>query len=233
MITIHWHQWPARDQDDENYAHHEEEYTGDVPDESAGRFNITGGRGQYALFDDGEFLGEFTSVAAAKAAARARPKSPYVYVPPPSRPHVEYPKHYRSEKKMLGRNVIRTMRYCGQLTIRITYGNSTYECYISAPDGGHKRIYVNTYEHSHASPEEFDEAASAAISFVAKEGSGLIDYADRTSSGWDIRRKRPVGGGPHANPLSSNTKTVLIGVGVVGVAALVYDLVWAAKMKVN
>jgi hypothetical protein len=85
-------------------------------------------------------------------------------------------------------------RYCGGLTLRLTYRDreNDYRCFIAAP-GAWTTIYVGSpavLRHAVDSPEAFDDAAHAALSFAADEGREFVErLAAYTDSGWDIRRK--------------------------------------------
>jgi hypothetical protein len=105
-----------------------------------------------------------------------------------------------------------TLRYSGEIRIRLTYidpkpgdvyadgtfrnPHGKYRCYLSRENGANATIYVGAVlEHGSGigvdSPEAFDSAAGAAISFAEDEESGWSDHAAyaEDGSGYCIARK--------------------------------------------
>lgn len=102
-----------------------------------------------------------------------------------------------------------TIRYCGDITIRVTYldaygetysdgtirnRNGKYRCFLRAPGMRSVTIFVGApafLSHAVDCPEAFDEAAHAAISFADDEHGSWSDHAcpKEDGSGWAIERK--------------------------------------------
>jgi len=114
-----------------------------------------------------------------------------------------------------------TLRYSGSLRIRVTYveyngetfsdgtprsPNGQYRCYIKDTNGGTPfkiTVWVGTpayLEHAVDSPESFDSAAHAALSFADDDNGRVSDRAAHTGSGWHIGRSiTDVWGSPKVN----------------------------------
>lgn len=88
------------------------------------------------------------------------------------------------------------IRYCGDLIIRVRYVDDAgaYHAVVRNTRGQLQgRVFVTPPAHQLRAvdcPDAYDDAAHAALSFVAEPRSGEIDGADYTDSGWSIRRKR-------------------------------------------
>lgn len=85
------------------------------------------------------------------------------------------------------------IRYCGELTIRVSYldSSSEYRCTVSRAGKhlatlyvGEPKILCRAVDH----PEAYDSAAHAALSFC--EDSAVEDGASWTYDRWDIRRRK-------------------------------------------
>jgi hypothetical protein len=117
-----------------------------------------------------------------------------------------------------------TLRYCGEIRIRITYlergphRNGSYRCYLTAPGGAKVTIIVGApayLSHGVDSSEAFDETAHAAISFADNEPESDADWSSAAAvkadgTGWLIGRSEatawgPLGSGATACALPANT----------------------------
>ena len=102
-----------------------------------------------------------------------------------------------------------TLRYSGELRIRITYidwkqsdvfadgtprnRNGQYRCYLNVADGQGKTIYVGAPAHlSHAvdSPEAFDDTARAALAFADDDGWPVESHAAFDETGYFVGRSK-------------------------------------------
>lgn len=94
-----------------------------------------------------------------------------------------------------------TYRYSGRLRIRVTYvdpkagdmHNGQYRCTVAVPGLKHYRVWVGApayLEHAVDSPEAFDGAAHAAISFADADDSSVGESASSTreGDGWHVGR---------------------------------------------
>lgn len=97
-----------------------------------------------------------------------------------------------------------TLRYCGEIRIRITYQesgpgkayspNGTYSCYLTA---GERRTNIKVMAPRYLSravdsPEAFDEAACAALAFAGEgEEHGWNAYASFDDHGYYVSRSAP------------------------------------------
>jgi hypothetical protein len=114
-----------------------------------------------------------------------------------------------------------TLRYSGEIRIRVTYredtassprfGNGTYRCFLRGPGGMTTTVIVNAPQYltrAVDSPEAFDDAARAALSFTADDahdhGRSMTEYAAHVidRSGWHVGRSEahawPPGEAPSA-----------------------------------
>lgn len=101
-----------------------------------------------------------------------------------------------------------TLRYSGEIRIRITYldahgevfidgtpraPNGKYRCFLQAKGGARTTVYVGapaSLSHAVDSPEAFDDTAHAAIAFANDEDSQWGDYAASNEDGYHIVRSR-------------------------------------------
>ena len=93
------------------------------------------------------------------------------------------------------------LRYCGAVRIRVTYlelrqadtraPNGSYRCHITCGADSVTQYVGAPLCLSGAvdSPEAFDSAAHAALSFTEVAASWITENADYTDQGWAIRRK--------------------------------------------